>query len=573
MFAFGRPSVPDGRSRLLAMEIPRMGLPDRLASRLSMAEQHELLRKQRSRPSRQHVTRRGVLIAGAGAAGATAAVAAGLGAPAFAGPPTPDFVAQPDRTPGHLVVPFARHLAYGANPRNQVSIGWQVPAIVDRPFVRYGDSPWNLGHKVPAEIRALHSEVLGAIAPVDQYYVHATLNNLEPGRSYYYAVGHAGFDPVNLTTFGRIDSFTTAPSRRRISAPFTFTAFGDQGVSYHALSNDGIVAAQNPVFHLHAGDIAYADSSGAGLPASSDGRNGTDVFDPRVWDQFLAQTEPIAASVPWMVATGNHDMEALYSPNGYGGDEARFDFPGNGPKHCPSVYSFIYGNVAVISLDANDVSYEIPANLGYSAGSQTSWLDQRLAYLRSQPDVDFIIVFFHHCAYSTTNNHASEGGVRNAWVPLFDKYKVDLVINGHNHIYERADALRGGVSKPTPIGATTHPESDGTTYVTAGAAGRSLYSFPVPDSYAGHVSPIDTVNSYVWGNGGVKISEVVHWSRVRYTGYSFLAVDVKPADTGRRTSLTLRALTESGTEIDRVVIERVAGGSAGDRVRLNEAAA
>jgi hypothetical protein len=308
------------------------------------------------------------------------------------------------------VVPFARHLSFGANPRGEVSIGWQVPAVVTRPFVRYGDSPWNLGHKVPAEIRALHSEVLGAIAPVDQYYVHATLDNLQPGRSYFYAVGHDGYDPGDLTTFGRIDSFTTAPSRRRVADPFSFTAFGDQGVSYHALSNDGVIAAQNPAFHLHAGDIAYADSSGSGSPVSTDGRNGTDVFDPRVWDQFLAQTESIAASVPWMVATGNHDMEALYSPDGYGGDIARFDLPGNGPERCPSVYSYIYGNVAVISLDANDVSYEIPANLGYSGGSQTSWLHDRLKFLRGQPDVDFIVVFFHHCAYSTTNNHASEGG-------------------------------------------------------------------------------------------------------------------------------------------------------------------
>jgi hypothetical protein len=482
-----------------------------------------------------------------------------------------DFWQQAARVPGHLVVPFGRHLSYGANPRTQVRVGWQVPAIVNKPFLRYGDSPWNLGHKVPAEIRALHSEVLGAIAPVDQYYVHAALENLDADRTYYYAVGHDGYDPTNLSTFGRIDSFTTAPSRRRVADGFTFTAFGDQGVSYHALSNDGVLAAQNPAFHLHAGDICYADPSGTGSPVSVDGRNGTDIYDPRTWDQFLAQTEPIAASVPWMFGLGNHDMEALYSPNGYGGDLARLNFPDNGPAHTEGVYSFIYGNVAVVSLDPNDVSYEIPANLGYSGGAQTRWLAERLKFLRSQPDVDFIVVFFHHCAYSTTNNHASEGGVRNAWVPLFDQYHVDLVINGHNHIYERADALRGGVSKKTPIGAISHPDTDGTTYVTAGAAGRSLYSFPVPDSYAGHVNDVDSVPSYVWANGGIQVTETVTWSRVRYTGYSFLAVDVKPADQQHKTTLTLRAVTEAGVEIDRVVLERTAGASqASQRAQLND---
>jgi hypothetical protein len=145
-------------------------------------------------------------------------------------------------------------------------------------------------------------------------------------------------------------------------------------------------------------------------------------------------------------------------------------------------------------------------------------------------------------------------------VPLFDKYHVDLVINGHNHIYERADAIKNGVPKKTPIGATSHAETDGTTYVTAGAAGRSLYSFPVPDSYAGHEHDVDSVPSYVNAAGGVKVPETVTWSRVRYTGYSFLAVDVKPADEGRTTTMTLRAVTENGTEIDRVVLARRAGG-------------
>ncbi|WP_433359505.1 purple acid phosphatase family protein [Actinoplanes sp. CA-142083] len=537
------------------MDIPRMGLPDHLTARLSMAEQHELLTRGRGH------RRRTVLATGAGVAAALA-----VGAPANAASAV--VWQQPAKVPGKLVVPFGRHLMWGPNPREQVRVGWQVPHNVTKPFVRLGDSPWNLGHKIPAEIRHLHSEVPKAIAPVDQYYVHAAIDDLLPGKTYFYAVGHDGFDPADLSTFGRVDSFTTAPSRRRVAGRFTFTAFGDQGVSYHALSNDGQIAAQNPVFHLHAGDLCYADSSGSGSPVSADGSNGTDVYDPRTWDQFLAQTEPIAASVPWMAGLGNHDMEALYSPNGYGGQLARWDFPENGPTHSEGVYSFIYGNVGVISLDPNDVSFEIPANFGYTGGAQTKWLDQRLKFLRAQSDVDFIVVFFHHCAYSTTVAHASEGGVRNQWVPLFDKYKVDLVINGHNHIYERADVLRGGVSKKTPIGSTVHSDTDGTTYVTAGAAGRSLYNFAVPDSYAGHVNDVDEVPSYVWASGGVKVTENVTWSRVRYTGYSFLAVDVLPADEGRTTSLTLRALTEDGTEIDRVVIARKAGGS--NRKNLND---
>jgi hypothetical protein len=512
------------------MDIPRMGLPDHLTSRLSMAEQHDLLTRQRGVP------RRGLLKAAALVAGA----------------PLGTRTATIVKVPGHLVVPFGRHLMWGANPRTQMRVAWQVPHPVTKPFLRFGDSPWNLGQRIPAEIRALHSRS-ATIAAHDQYYVHAALDGLSPGKTYFYAVGHHGFDAADLTTFGRVHSFTTAPTRRAVAAPFTFTAFGDQGVNYHALSNDGQVQAQNPVFHLHAGDLCYADSRGAGLTG--------DTYDPRTWDQFLAQTEPIASSVPWMAALGNHDMEALYSPDGYGGQLARWDFPDNGPAHSTGVYSFIYGNVGVISLDANDVSFQISPNLGYTGGAQTAWLADRLRFLRGQADVDFVVVFFHHCAYSTTSQHASEGGVRDHWVPLFDRYDVDLVINGHNHVYERADTLRGGRSRKTPIGATVHPPTDGTTYVTAGAAGRSLYAFPVPDSYAGKPHDVDAIASHVWTAAGVKVAEQATWSRVRYTGYSFVAVDAKPAAHGGTTTLTLRAITENGREIDRLILSRKAGGA------------
>jgi hypothetical protein len=497
-----------------------------------MAEQHELLLSRRT------------LIAGAAAAAASMAI----GSPASA------FWRQKSDLPGRMVVPFGRHLAWGASPRTRVVVSWQVPHRVTRPFLRVGDAPDNLGGKIDAEVRHLHSELAGVIEPTSQYYLHATADHLLPGTTYYYAVGHHGYDPTDLPDFGRIDTFTTAPSRRQVAAPFTFTAFGDQGVSSHALGNDGMLVSQRPVFHLHAGDLCYADTSGKG--------HKDDLYDPRTWDQFLAQNEPVASSVPWMPCMGNHDMEALYSHDGYGGQAARWSFPDNGPGRATGAYSFIYGNVGVVALDANDVVFELAVNRGYTGGAQTRWLDERLTFLREQPDVDFVVVFFHHCAYSTTTAHASDGGVRNQWVPLFDKHEVDLVVNGHNHVYERADAIRRGVPKRTPIGDTVHPERDGTVYVTAGAGGRGLYSFGAPDSYAGHEHPSDEIKSYVWAAGRERVPEKVTWSRVRYTGYSFVAVDVEPAGEGHTTTMTLRAVTEDGAEIDRVVIARKAGGSA-----------
>jgi hypothetical protein len=59
-----------------------------------------------------------------------------------------------------------------------------------------------------------------------------------------------------------IASFTTAPSR---PGPFTFTAFGDQGVTNDAVGTTSLILAQSPAFHLHAGDISYAESGGDGF--------------------------------------------------------------------------------------------------------------------------------------------------------------------------------------------------------------------------------------------------------------------------------------------------------------------
>ncbi|MFE7749794.1 GPR1/FUN34/YaaH family transporter [Streptomyces sp. NPDC057428] len=230
-------------------------------------------------------------------------------------------------------------------------------AAVKRPYIRIGNTPWALSRTIDAEVRHLTTPMLngGKIAAAEHYYVHAALERLRPGTTYYYGVGHDGFDPADARNLGTLGTFTTAPAR---AESFTFTAFGDQGVSYHTHGNDQLILGQNPAFHLHAGDICYADPSGSG--------QSTDTYDARTWDQFLAQTETVSMTVPWMVTTGNHGTGAWYSPNGYGGQNARWTLPDNGPApvHQPGAYFFTHGNVGVIALDTNDVPYEIPANSG-----------------------------------------------------------------------------------------------------------------------------------------------------------------------------------------------------------------
>jgi hypothetical protein len=109
--------------------------------------------------------------------------------------------------------------------------------------------------------------------------------------------------------------------------------------------------------------------------------------------------------------------------------------------------------------------------------------------------------------------------------------------------------------------------------VTAGGAGKSLYSFPtgVPDSYFGNVDNDPSITSFQWELGSSPSTPVanpitVDWSRVRYTGYGLLVMDSTPAYAGKDSRLAVRALMEDGvTLIDEFTIVRKHGGTEGKR--------
>lgn len=559
-------------------QAPDVGVPADLAEHMTVAEQHDWVR---GFLRRHPVSRRTALKQSSGALAALGLAAA---------PWTLSACASAAAVPVTVV---GRHLSFGDDPTGSMAIAGELtaPPPPGAVVVELGQDG-SFGTSIPVEVRHLLSQVPqadGSIRASDQYFVHVVANGLTPGARYSYR-----FRMPDGTTTGSA-SFSTAP--RTATAPWSFTAFADQGVdtvppsglsgftnqTYKpddtrrtmtpATSLVDRVAATHPAFHLLAGDICYADPSGEGHPVRSTGSSkapsGFDSFDPTVWTTYFGLIERSAASTPWMFATGNHDMEALYDDNaahgarhGYGGHAARLDLPRTGPSQCPSVYSMRYGNVGVISLDANDLSTEIPTNAGYSGGAQTGWLRQTLTEMRSDPAIDFVVAFFHHCAFATSATHASDAGVRAAVAPLFDEFSVDLALQGHNHQYERSNPIRRGRSTvQAPDGGTVWPQTDGTTYVCVGSGGRPRYSWQPTetDRYRGASSPDSGVEvvSYQATGEETKIPDAVDWSQARYLDYAYVTVDVvPPPGRGQTTTMTLRTITDTGQEIDRVTLER-----------------
>jgi 3',5'-cyclic AMP phosphodiesterase CpdA len=132
-----------------------------------------------------------------------------------------------------------------------------------------------------------------------------------------------------------------------------------------------------------------------------------------------------------IAALGNHDVDS-----GEGSDIMR-RLGRNGPVYVQKV-----GPVTVISLDSNDVD-----------SRQSEWLDRVLA--QERPTSPWVVTVMHHPAYSS-GSHGSEASVRERWVPLFRKHRVNLVLAGHDHNYER-----------------TKPQG-GVTYIVSGGGGADL---------------------------------------------------------------------------------------------------
>jgi 3',5'-cyclic AMP phosphodiesterase CpdA len=98
--------------------------------------------------------------------------------------------------------------------------------------------------------------------------------------------------------------------------------------------------------------------------------------------------------------------------------------------------------------------------------------------------IDWIIVMFHKPFYSSLTSHIQEYIMREKYQPVFDKYGVDIVLQGHNHLYDRTLPLQfnpHNMSKPIVDESINTTDKffnpDGSIFSVVGLGGRSSHIF------------------------------------------------------------------------------------------------
>lgn len=230
-------------------------------------------------------------------------------------------------------------------------------------------------------------------------------------------------------------TFKPTSGRPANGAPFVVAAAGD-GASGEAYAGkvSSMLKSINPNLFLYLGDVYERGSF-------------TEFYN---WygtsSAYFSALRPITDPT-----VGNHE----YLTSGASG---YYSYWNNPPKY----YSFNAYGWHFVSLNSNGTY--VPAASG---SAQYNWLQKDLAALSSNTCT---IVFYHHPLYNIGPEGA--GTQMGAIWSLMAKYGVDIVLNGHDHDYQRWK----------PLDANGNVSSHGITEIVVGTAGHGLQTFTKSDS-------------------------------------------------------------------------------------------
>lgn len=218
------------------------------------------------------------------------------------------------------------------------------------------------------------------------------------------------------------------------SIAFNFVAVGDWDCTSETKDTAENILDQSPELVLALGDLSYNGKAECWL---------------KIIEPFEEKTK---------IVIGNHEVENSKILSDY------LDFFGLQEQY----YSFDYENVHFLAL-----STEIP----YGKDSQQyEFVVRDLEKYSKDPSIDWIVVLYHRQLYSSGGGPEDEEDFRYVYHPLFDKYKVDLALQGHHHVYERMYPITfNDDDENEPVikdeNQNTYHDPEGTIFITAGTGG------------------------------------------------------------------------------------------------------
>jgi hypothetical protein len=259
---------------------------------------------------------------------------------------------------------------------------------------------------------------------------------------------------------------------------FNFAAAGDWGCSSNTNNTIHSMQSKNPELVLGLGDFSYKNTAGC----------------------WLQMVDPIDEKMKIII--GNHESEPLSLLNQY---MSHFNL-------TKQYYSFDYQNVHFIAM-STELSWD-------KSSSQYKFVKDDLLKASIDPNIDWIVVFYHDLAYTSPSVKHAKSSLRDTYHPLFDRYNVDLVLQAHQHNYQRTYPLNYNSDSPSnPIETSnntdTYNDTLGQIYATVGTGGVSItdgesQAEPLFDS----------------GEALYDLKSKASFVVMQFKGYGFLNIDV-----------------------------------------------
>jgi hypothetical protein len=340
---------------------------------------------------------------------------AGLATTPFWGPqrPEPRAPAAGDDPPFQ---PDTLFLTWQRDPTTTMTVQWVgAEGEIDNPCVWYApagsEAAWQ---RQPVRERPFPG--------TDLKVFRAELTDLIPGQDYEFRLGRQS------PTY----RFRTMPARA--TDTIHFISGGDCGINVHAIANNRQAARQDPMFVVLGGDLGYDN----GVSAST-----ALAFIRNYSRNVIGQGGRL---VPLLACIGNHEVIG-----GYRQPRRRAPF-------FYALFDGLYPDTGYACLDFGDYLSLVLLDTNHTSaigGEQADWLDRTLRARRDHPHV---FVVNHVPAYPSYRNPEGLHGLagcgadnRRHWVPLFERYRVPVVLEHHDHTFKRTQPLLGGLAHPNGV--------------------------------------------------------------------------------------------------------------------------